>query len=299
MTEAPAAGRAAGRTAGSGRCGCAGSRPALPPVPRQRPGTARIGRDARLGRYSFLTADPAIVVRSKGAHDRGAAGRHLAPRPRRCARRRSRAAGAARDRAGAGLPPFQGGAAGYIGYDWARCSSAFRPPATTISRCRTWCSASTTGCIAWDHEAVAAWLISTGLPGCGSERARRARGAAGDGARAAVRGAAGRRSRRDRTRSPARPDRRRPRCRRAVAIRSPADGRRRRLGLRSSFTHRGYLDAVARVREYISPATSSRPTCRSASRRRFAEPPWELYRRLRRRNPAPFAAYLDFDDVRS
>src|SRR6185295_10652109 len=29
----------------------------------------------------------------------------------------------------------------------------------------------------------------------------------------------------------------------------------------------------------------------------LSEPPWDLYRRLRALNPAPFAAYLDFDGV--
>ena len=46
-----------------------------------------------------------------------------------------------------------------------------------------------------------------------------------------------------------------------------------------------------------SPATSFRPTCRSASRRRCAESPWDLYRRMRIRNAAPFAAFFETPDV--
>ena len=74
----------------------------------------------RLGRYSFLMADPAVVIRGKGTHvervDQSsgavtAVGGHAlhAVRallaPHRCAPI-------------PGLPPFQGGVAGYIAYDW-------------------------------------------------------------------------------------------------------------------------------------------------------------------------------------
>ena len=45
-----------------------------------------------------------------------------------------------------------------------------------------------------------------------------------------------------------------------------------------------------------SRATSSRPTCRSDSRRRWTSRRGRIYRRLRARNAAPFAAYLDFPD---
>ena len=73
--------------------------------------------------------------------------------------------------------------------------------------------------------------------------------------------------------------------------------RRRAIGLRSTFTHRGYLDAVARVREYIVAGDIFQANLSQRFQAPLPEPPFELYRRLRRRNPAPFAAYLDFDDV--
>ena len=46
-----------------------------------------------------------------------------------------------------------------------------------------------------------------------------------------------------------------------------------------------------------SPATSSRRTCRSGSRCRSARRPGRSTARLRTRNAAPFAAFLDFPDV--
>ncbi len=77
----------------------------------------------RLGRYSFVMADPVAIVRSR-------AGRRMSravfrPPGRRCLAARVRRARVIRallapHRADPidGLPPFQGGAAGYLGYDW-------------------------------------------------------------------------------------------------------------------------------------------------------------------------------------
>jgi para-aminobenzoate synthetase component 1 len=69
------------------------------------------------------------------------------------------------------------------------------------------------------------------------------------------------------------------------------------IGLRSTFTHRGYLDAVARVREYIVAGDIFQANLSQRFHAPLGEPPFELYRRLRTRNPAPFAAYLAFGDV--
>jgi para-aminobenzoate synthetase component 1 len=69
------------------------------------------------------------------------------------------------------------------------------------------------------------------------------------------------------------------------------------LELRSSFTHAGYLDAVARVREYIFAGDIFQANLSQRFEAPLGEPPWTLYRRLRARNAAPFAAYLDFPDV--
>jgi para-aminobenzoate synthetase component 1 len=69
------------------------------------------------------------------------------------------------------------------------------------------------------------------------------------------------------------------------------------IGLRSSFTHRGYLDAVSRVRDYIIAGDIFQANLSQRLEAPLREHPWSLYRRLRRINPAPFAAYLDFRDV--
>ncbi|HJX87490.1 MAG TPA: aminodeoxychorismate synthase component I, partial [Gemmatimonadales bacterium] len=68
-------------------------------------------------------------------------------------------------------------------------------------------------------------------------------------------------------------------------------------GLRSTFTHRGYLDAVARVREYIVAGDIFQANLSQRLQAPLREAPYDLYRRLRRRNPAPFAAYFDCGDL--
>ena len=45
-----------------------------------------------------------------------------------------------------GLPPFQGGAAGYLAYDWGRVLERLPAPRHDDLALPTWCSASTTGC---------------------------------------------------------------------------------------------------------------------------------------------------------
>ena len=69
------------------------------------------------------------------------------------------------------------------------------------------------------------------------------------------------------------------------------------IGLRSTFTRRGYLDAVARVREYIVAGDIFQANLSQRFQTRLPVPPFQLYQQLRQRNPAPFSAYLDFGEL--
>jgi para-aminobenzoate synthetase component 1 len=80
-------------------------------------------------------------------------------------------------------------------------------------------------------------------------------------------------------------------------VRESAAGPALEIGLRSSFTHRGYLDAVTRVREYIVAGDIFQANLSQRLEAPLEEDPWHLYRRLREVNPAPFAAYLEFEGV--
>jgi para-aminobenzoate synthetase component 1 len=253
-------------------------------------------RGARLGRYSFLSADPVAIVRSKGRTTEidGA----LLPSGDALDALRALLAPFAADPL-PHLPPFQGGAAGYLAYDWGRVHERLPAPRhedlgvpDVVLGVYDWV-------LAWDHESSKAWLISTGLLET-SAAARSARAAAraravGDRLRscgskpqtdrpndAGPAGEAGSASHETKGHAPA----------------YPVDGGvNPRLGLRSSFTHAGYLDAVARVREYIFAGDIFQANLSQRFDAPLDEPPWSLYRRLRTQNAAPFAAFLDFPEA--
>ena len=251
--------------------------------------------ETRLGRYSFLTADPVAVVRSKGARteclDLLDGNRRIVMGDALQAVRTLIAPHAAEPLQG--LPPFQGGAAGYVAYDWGRVLERLPAPRhddlalpDVVLGVYDWV-------LAWDHDASRTWLFSTGLPATSpADRAGRA-------ARRAA-------SVRDRLRTDQLP----PAVTRHIArmVLSPRAGpapsypvagygSTDSLSLRSSFTHDGYLDAVARVREYILAGDVFQTNLSQRFDAPLREPPWAFYRRLRARNAAPFAAFLDFPDA--
>jgi len=69
------------------------------------------------------------------------------------------------------------------------------------------------------------------------------------------------------------------------------------LELRSSFTHADYVAAVQRVRDYIYAGDIFQANFSQRFEVPLTETSWNLYQRLRTRNAAPFAAYLDFPDA--
>ena len=249
--------------------------------------------------YSFLAADPVLIVRSKGATTE--------------VRRRedaawSRVSGDALSTARSylpraavepvsGLPPFQGGLAGYIGYDWGAMLERLPVPRYDDLAIPDLVLGLYDWVIAWDHRIGTAWLISTGLPDTEPARERRARermdlvrerlGGRRVGGAGAL-WAGGKRGGETMAASSA-----------AAAPSYPVEGidGARKIGLRSTFTHRGYLDAVARVREYIIAGDIFQANLSQRFQSALTEAPFALYRRLRERNPAPFAAYLAFDDL--
>jgi para-aminobenzoate synthetase component I len=252
------------------------------------------GDGQQLDQFSFLAADPLVVVRSKGIRSEV---RHRGETA--WTRVEGDALTAARTYLPAtpvdpvpGLPPFQGGLAGYIGYDWG--ATLERLPAARyddlsipdlVLGLYDWV-------IVWDHRIGTAWLISTGLPETGAARERQARERMG-----MVRNRLGRT-----TDASFAPHSAASSLGSVPAVEAPSypvegvDGARD-IGLRSTFTHRGYLDAVGRVREYIIAGDIFQANLSQRFQSRLTEPPFQLYRRLRRRNPAPFAAYLAFDDL--
>jgi para-aminobenzoate synthetase component 1 len=67
--------------------------------------------------------------------------------------------------------------------------------------------------------------------------------------------------------------------------------------LKSNFSHEEYLKAVENVREYIRAGDIFQVNLSQRFEADLNIPPYELYQRLRKINPAPFASYLGFDGV--
>jgi para-aminobenzoate synthetase component 1 len=219
---------------------------------------------ARLGRYSFLAAAPVAVIRQRGPG--GVTALHRA---------REVMAPLRRDPV-PGLPPFQGGLAGWLAYDYGAILERLPPTRyddlalpDAVLGWYDWV-------MAWDHQAGQAWILSTGLGSDGSTSERRAMDRMRWVERILAAPAGG----------PPAPSF-------AVDLGERAAG----IGLRSTFTRRGYLDAVTRIREYIFAGDIFQANLSQRFEAPLEEDPWSLYRRLREVNPAPFAAYLEFDGV--
>jgi para-aminobenzoate synthetase component 1 len=67
--------------------------------------------------------------------------------------------------------------------------------------------------------------------------------------------------------------------------------------LKSNFSCEEYLKAVERAKEYILAGDIFQVNLSQRFEADLTIPPYELYRRLRRINPAPFASYLNFAGV--
>ena len=157
--------------------------------------------------------------------------------------------------------PFVGGAIGYLGFELARHIE--RLPATTVDDVGApdlavgWYDAA----LLWDHTAGRGWLA--GEPSAVAALRERLRGPSG--------------------RAPAP----------AAARGNGLPGTGASLPLRSNFERDDYLAAVARARRYIEAGDIYQVNLSQ----RFSVPVtvdgFELYGRLRRVSPAPFAAYLD------
>jgi para-aminobenzoate synthetase component I len=226
---------------------------------------------ATLGRYSFLAADPFEFVRIPA--DGSKALDTLDERLRRFV------ATTATD-----VPPFQGGAAGLFSYDLGRSlervptpkADEFGVPALAVGLYDV--------VVAFDHIDGRAWIISQGFPETEpSNRKRRARerldqvrGWIADASAPAV-AVAGR------SEVP------------RVSI-SPQHSVSDVPGMTSNFSKSEYLQAVQRVIDYIHAGDVFQVNLSQRLVVPARDDAVALYRRLRCRNPAPFAGFFDLDD---
>jgi para-aminobenzoate synthetase component 1 len=262
--------------------------------------------DAALGRYSYLAVDPFLVLRSRGRRvERWRPGEPVAACDNDPLAVLARELRPFATQFRPELPPFQGGAAGLLGYDLCRHlerlprarGDEFALPEMVVGLYDT--------VVALDHLERRAWVVATGFPASGARRLRRAR------------------SRLERLKqrladspAPSRADR--PSSAGSTTGSGPmpwdtvsASHPPMPLGalvpqfslpdvpstITSNFDRDGYLRAVRRAIEYIHAGDVYQVNLAQRLVCPLREPPLELYLRLRERNPAPFAAYFDAGDL--
>jgi para-aminobenzoate synthetase component 1 len=222
----------------------------------------------RQGRYSFIAADPFLILTSKdgriSAGDQTFTGDPFAAVAKLLAR-------FPLDRS-PGLPPFQGGAAGCLGYDLCHHLERLPLPERDDMQFPDLALGFYDTIAAFDLLAERAWVLSSGYPETSPEARL--------------------------TRRRIRLEEFSGRLGRATPL-NPMPVTSGEVVIRSNFTRPAYEAAVRRVIDYILAGDIFQA---NLAQRFSAELPenlstFDLYRRLREHNAAPFAAYLDFGDV--
>ena len=227
---------------------------------------------ARLGRYSFMGSDPFLVLRSRGdaiTLIRDGVEETKKGNPFDVLGELLEAYTLDGSRAGI---PFVGGAVGYFSYDLCHFIESLPTTAVDDLQLPECYLAFYDAAVVFDHLENRTYLVSTGFPELEeSQRQRRA----------------GERLKELRGRVQLCP----PPSTVEQAI--SAKG----LVLKANFSHEGYLEAVETAREYICAGDIFQVNLSQRLDVDLTIPPYQLYKRLRAINPAPFANYFNFDGV--
>ncbi|MEA3349258.1 MAG: aminodeoxychorismate synthase component I [Chloroflexota bacterium] len=250
----------------------------------------------RLGRYSFITSDPFLTLRSKnGAIQVG--NRHINGDPFEVLRSQLARYPLAHR---AGLPPFQTGVAGYFAYDLAHHLETLPTPDDDDMKFPDLILGFYDVVIAFDQMQQRAWILASGYPEQKPiNQASRAQSRIQEF-----------RGRLDSVSGPT------PAANPTPVVPSPTSGRGREHReqerghspplnietlpyIKSNFSRPAYEAAVQRVIDYIYAGDIFQANVSQRFRAQLPpdDSPLALYQRLRAINPAPFAAYLNFDDT--
>jgi len=181
--------------------------------------------------------------------------------------------------------PFLGGAVGYFGYDL--CHYIERLPSTAVDDLKLPESyfAFYDAIFAFDHLEEQAYLITTGFPELEEgQRLRRARTKLEELKKWLY------------AASPIQ-ETSLPQSKNLAEGEFQYTLENKKFLLKSNFTHDEYIKAVERVREYIAAGDVFQVNLSQRFESDLSYPPYELYKRLRKVNPAPFASYLNFQGV--
>jgi para-aminobenzoate synthetase component 1 len=226
----------------------------------------------KLGRYSFMGSDPFLVIRSRGDEitlirdgveeiRRGnpfdVLGEMLAVY--------------SLDGSRAGIP-FTGGAVGYFSYDLCHFIERLPTRAADDLNLPECYLGFYDAIVAFDHLENRAYLVSTGFPELNEDKRLQ--------------------------RAEIRLNELRSRvllCPPPPVIKEASSGKG--IVLKANFSHEGYLKAVATAREYICTGDIFQVNLSQRLEVDMNTTPYELYKRLRKINPAPFANYFNFEGV--
>ena len=235
---------------------------------------SRIDRE-EVSRYSFLVADPVEFVTCEAAQ------RGVDP----YARLRELLGDSGSGRID-GLPPFQGGVMGMLGYELSVAWESIPHSGHDEFALPVLAAGIYDRVVAWDHVLGRAWVISQGIPEPDPRRRRQRAAERADELieRLSVAEPPAAAS----TVPPARAL-----DRQQLAPSWPVAGHD---GLYSDFSRESYLEAVGRVIEYIHAGDIFQANLSQRLLARQPAPARELYARLRQRNPAPFSGYMSHDD---
>ena len=230
----------------------------------------------KLGRYSFMGSDPFLVLKSRGEEISltGSNGEQkiLTGNP-------FDVAGELLERycldAGPAGIPFVGGAVGYFGYDLCHFIECLPKTAVDDLNLPECYLAFYDSVVAFDHLEGKTYLVSTGFPELEEGKRRRRAQERLKEVKSQI------------LNSPSSSDA-------EELLAAPVS---QSMVLKSNFTRDEYLEAVATAREYIMAGDIFQVNLSQRFEVDLSISPYELYRQLRRINPAPFASYLGFEGV--
>jgi len=230
----------------------------------------------KLGRYSFIGSDPFLVLSTRGSEiclTQGAEKSHLIGNPFDAL---NHFLEVYRLDSCSSPVPFIGGAVGYFSYDL--CHFIERLPSTAVDDLKL------PECylgfydlvLAFDNLQGKAYVISTGFPELretermnrASQRLNEMKDKLADVSNSST-----------------------------EAPFAPTPFPTEQVTLKGGFTHQEYVDAVEKARQYIIAGDIFEVNISQRFEAELSITPYELYKRLRQINPAPFACYLGFDEV--
>jgi len=226
----------------------------------------------KYGRYSFVGFDPYLVLTTDGTRSRfiGREGEVLEldnMDPLEALRMGHNARAIAPERVPEGLPPFVGGGIGYLSYELGRYIERLPVSVEDDLGLPELAFAFFDKVVAFDSETGSSWLLVSGpdqaaLSAAEAEALERIAPGAGEN-------------------TPT-----------ALTPRQAAPGSE--LAFECGFTPEQYKDSVRKVKEYILAGDIYQANLSQRFSAPLVESAWDLYRRLRVLNAAPFSAYLNW-----